>query len=138
MNCEVCGNELAKNGFNKGTKNQKYRPCPCDKGDSPTLPKIKEPKKILVINNDPYTNLPFTDEEINKIRSLINNQVINPINNNPDIIINPINNVDKQKRIIKSFNVEESLFVLLQEDSKKNKISMADILNGILQNYYFK
>lgn len=77
-------------------------------------------------DNDLTASLQLTSAEILELKQIVKER----IRLNTDIT--------HSKRIVKSFNIDESLFKLIVESAKNNKLSNSDILNKVLQDFFNK
>lgn len=71
----------------------------------------------------------LNDVEYGKLKSLLDNynELMQVVNNKITL-----NTIDKSKRIKKSFNIEEGLYIILEKHAKINNTSISDILNAVV------
>jgi hypothetical protein len=78
-------------------------------------------------DNDLTTHiLSFTDAEVTELKQFVKERMQLKTETTPS------------KRIVKTFNVEESLYELVAKTAKKESMSISDTLNKILQSFFNK
>lgn len=131
--CDICGTRKTANGIYKGK--QKWRNnCDCKAINKKVIKNINNEKKLInKINNDLINNHPpfLTDDEIIYLKQFISNGAVIK----KEEILEYYKN-DKKNRTIKSVNFDVNLYELLINDSKQKRISVSDLVNCIVNNYY--
>jgi len=108
--CKECQNAQRKKNTNK----------------SELIKYTKEPVLHTKSDNDLTTYImTFTDAEITELKQIVKERMQLKIETTPS------------KRIVKTFNIKESLYLLLTKTAREETMSISDTLNKILQDFFY-